>query len=375
VSAARVLVVEDERIVALDLRMTLGALGHEVAAEASNARDALAAAAAERPDLALLDIRIDGEPDGIEVARRLRDLDVPVIFLSAFADEATVARAREAEPYGFLVKPFHDRELRTAIEVALYRHRSERERRELEARLAISDRLAALGTMTAGIAHELNNPLACALANEGFALECLAEGEAALARGELAIVAEALREAKAAIADAREGDQRVRRIVSQLHVVARQDSGRRAAVALDAAVRAAADLASHELAPRARWVHEPDPGAPRVLGNEGQLVQLALNLLVNAAQAIPPGAPAANTVATRVARAPDGRALLEVRDTGSGIPPDRLARIFDPFFSTRMAPGLGLSVAHGIVTAHGGEIAAESAPGAGTTMRVLLPPA
>jgi PAS domain S-box-containing protein len=140
---ARILVVEDEGIVALNLRRSLAGLGYEVIGVAATAADALELASTGRPDLVLMDIHIRGNVDGIDAAVRLREQGgAPVVFLTAYADEGTVERARRAAPYGYLVKPFSAPELRTTIETALHRH--QRDRALIERERSLSRTLAAL---------------------------------------------------------------------------------------------------------------------------------------------------------------------------------------------------------------------------------------
>jgi CheY-like chemotaxis protein len=115
-----VLVLEDEAIVADDIRATLEKLGYSAPRALASAEEALCAVGSTPPDLALLDIRIKGSMDGIDVAHWLREKGVPVIFLTSYSDDATLQRARDAEPYGYLLKPFGEQELRTAIEIALH---------------------------------------------------------------------------------------------------------------------------------------------------------------------------------------------------------------------------------------------------------------
>lgn len=129
--AVRILVVEDESIVAKDIRSSLQSLGYLVAGMASTGEEALAQAAALRPDLVLMDIKLKGEMDGIEAAHRLRSAGpVPVVYLTAYTDDDTLRRAKVSEAFGYLLKPFEDRELRTTIEMALYKHNMERKLRE-----------------------------------------------------------------------------------------------------------------------------------------------------------------------------------------------------------------------------------------------------
>jgi len=136
-SKTRILVVEDGSIVALELRERLQSLGYAVAGIVSYGEDAVRRAEEARPDLVLMDIRLKGEMDGIEAAEEIRArLGIPVIYLTAYADEDTLRRARVTEPYGYIIKPFQEAALHTAIEVALYKHRMEEKLKESQRRLA-----------------------------------------------------------------------------------------------------------------------------------------------------------------------------------------------------------------------------------------------
>ena len=119
----KIVICEDEHIVALDIKRHLTRFGYEVGGCFASGEDVIAACAVDKPDLVLMDIHLQGEMDGIGAARRIfDDFSVPVILLTAYADEDTVARAKESRPFGYIIKPFEERELRTAIEIALYRH-------------------------------------------------------------------------------------------------------------------------------------------------------------------------------------------------------------------------------------------------------------
>ncbi len=131
-----VLVVEDESIVALDIQHRLGIMGYQVAGPAFTGAEALAIVAASKPDIVLMDIRLRGSASGIEIAERIiAEYDLPVVFLTAYADPATIERARISQPFGYVIKPFEDRELNITIEIALYRHRVEKKLRDDEAQL------------------------------------------------------------------------------------------------------------------------------------------------------------------------------------------------------------------------------------------------
>lgn len=127
----RILIVEDEAITAKDIQMTLQDLGYEVAGTAASGEEAIQKAAEHKPALVLMDIRLQGEMDGIEAASRIRSsLDVPVVYLTAHSDKATLERAKITEPFGYILKPFEERELHSNIEMALYKHKTERKLKE-----------------------------------------------------------------------------------------------------------------------------------------------------------------------------------------------------------------------------------------------------
>jgi PAS domain S-box-containing protein len=237
------------------------------------------------------------------------------------------------------------------------------ERRELQARLALADRMASVGTLAAGVAHEINNPLAYVITN----IEAATTEIKKLARNSRAV--EALVEAK-------DGAERVRKIVQDLKTFSRADDDSRERVDLKSVVVSSIGLAMNEIRHRARLVRELAE-APRVDANAGKLGQVVVNLLVNAAQAIPEGEADRHEIRVVTRTADDGHAVLEVKDTGPGMPPEIRRRIFDPFYTTKAVgegTGLGLTICHGIVAALGGSIEVESAVGAGATFRVTLPP-
>ena len=138
-SQSRILIVEDDRIVARDIQQQLSRIGHNVVGVTARGEDVVPLIAEGRPDLLLMDIRLEGKIDGIDVAQQIHErFGIPVVFLTAHADEQTVSRARVTEPFGYLVKPFEDSQLRTTIEMALYKHAAERKLRQSERRYAVT---------------------------------------------------------------------------------------------------------------------------------------------------------------------------------------------------------------------------------------------
>lgn len=247
----------------------------------------------------------------------------------------------------------------TPAVVAVGRDISERLR--LRAKLVVSDRMASLGTLAAGIAHEINNPLTYVIGN----LELVAEAVAATDDEDLA----------GAIADATDGAERVRKIVSGLRSFSRSEEEKRVAIDVRSSLQAAIRLTGNEVRHRARMVSELSE-VPQVIADDGKLTQVFINLIVNAAHAIAAGKSDENRITARSFTDASGRAVVEVSDTGSGMPPEVLARVFDPFFTTKNVgegTGLGLSICHGIIEGIGGQISIDSTPGQGTTVRVAIP--
>ncbi len=241
---------------------------------------------------------------------------------------------------------------------------------EAQEQLLFADRLASVGRLAAGVAHEINNPLSFILSNLRFA------------RGELRDLVSApseedRQELLSALDEAHEGAERVRFIVQDLKTLSRPDDVALSAVSLESVVRSAAKMAHHEVRDRARLVQECD-GVPPVRANAARLGQVFLNLFLNAAHAIDPGRERENEIRVVARVSSPGRVTVEVRDTGSGIPAEHLGRVFEPFFTTKpigMGTGLGLPVCHRIITALGGEIRVESEVGRGTTFFITLPAA
>jgi PAS domain S-box-containing protein len=250
------------------------------------------------------------------------------------------------------------------------------ERKIMQARLLLSDRLVSVGTLAAGVAHEINNPLAYVMANLDMAAQRRLPRLEAAARekGETAI-ADAAAQITEMIEIAREGAERVRAIVKDLKTFARADDERRGPVDVRRVLDASINMAWNEIRHRAKLVKEYD-AVPVVWANEARIGQVFLNILLNAAQALQVGAAAGNAIHVRTSTSARGEAVVEVSDEGPGMAPDVLGRIFDPFFTTKPVghgTGLGLWICEGIITALGGSIHAESRPGSGSTFRVVLP--
>jgi PAS domain S-box-containing protein len=257
-----------------------------------------------------------------------------------------------------VVTPLRDEQGQPQGFVVVYRDVTET--RALQARLVAADRLTAMGTLAAGVAHEINNPLAYLRANLSHLLKELT-GRAADP------------DTEETLQDCAEGVERIARIVRDLKFFSHQGSAEVAPTDVNRAIRVACKMAEPVMRHRARL--ELDVAEiPLARAEEARLSQVLLNLLINATQAMPEGRTEGNRVAIRV-RSEAGGVLVEVNDNGSGMSPEVLRRVFDPFFTTKptgVGTGLGLSICHGIIESFGGTITARSTPGVGTTFRVWL---
>lgn len=272
--------------------------------------------------------------------------------------------------------------------------RAEVERERLRANLAQSDRLASMGMLAAGVAHEINNPLSYILFNlESLAGElpklmnlmrrchaALAERVGFAALGEVlgeedkVFRPEVFEDAIARLREALAGTQRIRGISRSLGTFSRVERTEVAPVEVNASIEHALTMAFNEIKYRARLVKDFSP-VPPVLATDGKLAQVFLNLLVNAAHAIGEGHVEHNQI--RVRTWLDGETVCaEVSDSGQGIAPEHQAHIFDPFFTTKgvgVGTGIGLSICRSIVTEFGGQIAFTTELGKGTRFLVKLP--
>ena len=250
------------------------------------------------------------------------------------------------------------------LRIAAQRELAEAERRKLEAereaQILRADRLASLGQLSASLAHEINNPLSYVLANLDY-LDTVAVGA----------------DQKEALRDAMDGAARVKVIVQDLKTFARGDDERLARVELRGVVMQSVRMVAGEVKHRALLVTEIGD-APPVVASETRLGQILVNLLVNAAQAIPEDDGKSHVITVTVGTDAGGSAVLEVKDTGRGIPKELLARVTEPFFTTKpigVGTGLGLSVCADLVRRFGGTMNIASVVGTGTTVTVTFPAA
>jgi signal transduction histidine kinase len=372
----KALIVEDNERDAAMLMRELNRGGYELESERVDTPEALNTALDRQAwDIVFSDYSMPrfSAPAALALVRD-RGFDVPFIIVSGTIGEDTAVEAMRAGANDFMPKgalarllPAIDRELREA--------RVRAERKKMREQLMISERMASVGMLSASVAHEINNPLAVIVANLEFALQRFealgVEQSTAATSGDAA----GLQEARQSLREAHEAAERVAHIVRDLKVFSRASSDEQeGAVDIERVLESALRMASNEIRHRANIVRHYVK-VPPIHGNEARLGQVFLNLIVNAAQAIPEGRAAENRIGLSIHMGENDRVVVEVSDTGSGIPPQVVARIFDPFFTTKAAgvgTGLGLAICQRIVLRYGGDIAVKSEPGHGTTFRVSL---
>ncbi len=240
------------------------------------------------------------------------------------------------------------------------------DKKQAEIQLVFADRMASVGTLAAGVAHEINNPLASVIANLDMAIDDITDlGRMVTLPADL--VAE--------MADARVAANRVREIVRDLKIFSRSQEEHRGPVDVEAILDSTIRMAWNELRHRAQVI-KVYGGVPVVEAHEARLGQVFLNLIINAAQAVPEGNYAANTIRVTTSVDAEGRVVVAIADTGSGIPEEVRPRLFSPFFTTKpvgVGTGLGLAISQKIVSSFGGTLTYETEVGVGTEFRVTLP--
>jgi signal transduction histidine kinase len=365
-SVAGILVVEDEAIVAKDISNTLKSLGYMVVAVTDRGEKALDLLATHGTDLVLMDIVLKGNLDGIETAQLIKTrFNLPVVFLTAHNDSATLQRAKITTPYGYILKPFEERELQTNIEMALYRHETERKLKTQSEELEKTRRFEALGTLAGGIAHEFNNLLTIIMGHL-WLLEAITTPSP---------------EIELSILETEEALKRARRLSRQLLSFAKGGEPLKTRVELnqllklviEETVRNSKTLVVFEL-DNELWSFEAD---------YDQLNDVIFYLVRHALEAMPDGGQL--TIRTKNIVLPaNGEisntiygqfVLFSITDEGKGIPAEEISGVFDPFSRTGDGhdSGMALAICYAVVKRHGGEIKVITELEKGTTFEVYFP--
>jgi len=364
----RILVIDDEAGIRDLLSQELKLSGHEVVS-AANGTQALEQVRAGPFQLALCDINMP-DMSGLEVLEAIHQLqpEMEVLMMTGYGTVETAVSAMKKGAYDFIQKPFDLGELLALVDKCLEKsglrtliqelREAKKKLEETQAQLIQSEKLASIGQLAAGVAHELNNPMSGIM---GFT-QLLLEGKT---------LSEQQRSDLETIYTQ---SQRCRTIIQNLLQFSRRQEPKKADLDLSLVLQATIDLVKYDFSSSGITIDKRiSESLPHVLGDPQQLQQVFLNLLVNARQAMN-GRPQSQ-VSIKVSPEAD-RIVTRVKDNGPGIPKEIIGKVFDPFFTTKpvgQGTGLGLSICHGIVEQHQGSIAVESDGNTGTTFIVKLP--
>ena len=349
----KVLIVEDENIIAMELEQQIKQLGYTVVGPVASGAAALKTAESARPDLVLMDIRIQGPEDGIQTAEAIRyRFDIPVIYLTAHADRPTIERAKMTEPLGYLLKPWREHELQAAITVALHKHKMHK---ALEQRQ--SDFLAML-------THDIQNPLQLVL---GYA-DVLSEE----------INSNGLHQAGQLLNQMRDNIVTTSDLVANYSTLLAIEGGRLPLgteqvqinyVLRQVKTRYVAEARRRNLSLEANLAED----LPLIEGDISALERVFANLIHNGLKFTPSGGQVIIN-----SRCEGETVEVSVRDTGPGIPAEEIPALFEKYWRRKRhshegGSGLGLFIVKSLVEAQGGHVQVESTLGMGTSFKVSLP--
>jgi len=376
----RVLIADDEPDMLRYLESELGTHFRVIAAV--DGQQAIEKTNQFLPDAVVCDMMMP-EKDGLQVCQELRDRtstrSIPILLLTARADEETKLTALSAGANDFITKPFSMTELRARLNNLIAAHRLQQELsrqnqvleatmeqlKDTEVQLVHSEKLASLGRMSAGLIHEINNPLNFAK-TALYVLQKMIEASAINEKEEFGEV----------LRDMHEGIDRIGSIISDLRAFTQPNVAQRETVSVLEVVNSALRLVSNERQDKVR-IEKAIPDDQTIWANRNQVTQVLVNLLQNAVQALAKKSVSEFPPTIWIRSAEDeGESLIMVQDNGEGIPQEHLYKIFDPFFTTKdvgEGMGLGLSICYRIMKQHGGRIHVQSEPGAFCQFTLYFP--
>ena len=365
-----IFIVEDEAIVALDLKNNLERIGYSVVGIVPTGEEALEKINDLNPDLIIMDIKLQGSLDGIDTAVILNEkYNVPFIFLSAYSDEGIIERAKHVQPFGYIIKPFGSNNLRTAIEMAMYRDKMNTELGELEQQLRQSEKMKAVGNLAGGIAHDFNNILTVILGYSTLIEDKIAQGENIISEVE----------------GIRHAALKANSLTKHLLAFSRKQVLNPEVVEINIIVENVSRMIHRLLPGNISLSVITVPEYQAVFIDQAQIEQVILNLVLNAKDAMKDGGYLVissqicrleNNIHVTTGSVPKGNYVtISVKDNGIGIPAENIEHIFDPFFTTKSVhkgTGLGLASVYGIIKQSGGYIDVKSEHGKGSTFTIYL---
>lgn len=365
-----IFIVEDEAIVALNLKNNLERIGYSVSGVVSSGEEALEKIDIFNPDLIIMDIKLQGVLDGIDTAAILnKKYNIPFIFISAYSDEGIIERAKHVEPFGYIIKPFGTNNLRAAIEMAMYRAKMKAELSKLEQQLRQSEKMKAVGNLAGGIAHDFNNILTVILGYSTLIEDKIAQGEN--------IIFE--------LKGIRTAALKANSLTKHLLAFSRKQVLKPKIVEINVIVENVSRMINRLLPDNITLNVITDTEYQAVFIDQGQIEQVVLNLVLNARDAMQAGGNL--VISSRLCRldnstdvttglVPKGDYVtISVKDNGTGISSENMEHIFDPFFTTKSVQkgtGLGLASVYGIIKQSGGYIDVRSEYGKGASFIIYL---
>jgi signal transduction histidine kinase len=360
----KILIVEDFEVISNYLEVLLKKLAYETLPPITSGEEAIQKVGALEPDLILMDIDLEGDLNGIETAGEIRDrFDIPVLYLTSYSENEIFQKAKITEPYAYLIKPVQERELHANIEMALYRHK-------LEARLRQALKAEAIATLSGGIAHNFNNMLSIIVGNLELAADQISE----------------IHPAQKNLLQAMKASLRARDVVWQLMTATRQIGKKRRSLDLKSTVIDTLNRFQTSVPTHIELRRNIAMTLPSILGDPDQISQALTHLCSNAVHAMEKHGVLEVTLAELTVKddetaqyggmKPGEYVELTVSDTGCGISPEIMERIFDPYFTTKgigKGEGMGLAIVNGIITGHDGEIIVRGKPGGGTVFAAYFP--
>ncbi|MCB4791432.1 MAG: response regulator [Elusimicrobia bacterium] len=375
----KVLVIEDEKLSREKLKKLIASEGYE-AFSAEDGKSGLEVYSLEKPDIIIVDVRM---PDisGLEVLARIKNESkmTEVIIMTGHGGTETAVKALREGAFDYITKPIDFDELEISIKKAAEKQEMQRrldefvakqgqELKNTQAQLVQSEKMAAIGQFSAGLAHEIRNPLTAITMNTSFLLEELKDNEKAVKKLKI-IEKEADRSAG---------------IIKSLLSFSRQKKEDRSLIDINSVINDALTPFAHQIAlSNIDIIKELDRQLPKINANANELSQVFLNLVTNAVDAM--GGPGKLFIKSYYDKATENTAVfkpgqsvvcVKFTDTGKGIPKEALGSLFNPFYTTKdpgKGTGLGLFISHGIIKGHGGEIEVESEIGKGTSFTIKLP--